>query len=421
MTAAADFTTSYCSNDNTGSTDVFNWTWQSNGKCTEHCNSQGTFAFAVIQFKDCWCSNYIPAQQVDTSDCMVNCPGFPAEKCGDADKGLYIYIKLDGSPSGTQGGSQPTSARVSSATPLPSSTRKPSSSKAITVSTICFLALQVYIILPFSPPPVSLSVLSVSLVHHLSLSLSLCCFASSASVTSLVTPDPETIIRTVSRAAPTSTVYTLFASTSATPSAKLSTTLKTVSSNANEQPMTSTWVVTESGAVVTRTIIVAPTLSPAMSGSSSSGSNTGAIVGGVVGGVLGLLAIVGAVFFVLWRRRKQQREEQGQVDASGITRNTSTMSKAGLLGHTTEKDTQYPPQIMTNFGSGSQKSRYDGESSTPNTGSERRYSQPLVIDSRLDPRAVLTFHGANVSRESIGSIDDSRDYGRQLNVRNPDP
>lgn len=315
MTAAADFTTSYCSNDNTGSTDVFNWTWQSNGKCTEHCNSQGTFAFAVIQFKDCWCSNYIPAQQVDTSDCMVNCPGFPAEKCGDADKGLYIYIKLDGSPSGTQGGSQPTSAR----------------------------------------------------------------------------------------------------------SAKLSTTLKTVSSNANEQPMTSTWVVTESGAVVTRTIIVAPTLSPAMSGSSSSGSNTGAIVGGVVGGVLGLLAIVGAVFFVLWRRRKQQREEQGQVDASGITRNTSTMSKAGLLGHTTEKDTQYPPQIMTNFGSGSQKSRYDGESSTPNTGSERRYSQPLVIDSRLDPRAVLTFHGANVSRESIGSIDDSRDYGRQLNVRNPDP
>lgn len=62
----------------------------------------------------------------------------------------------------------------------------------------------------------------------------------------------------------------------------------------------------------------------------------------------------------------------------------------------------------------------------------------MMIDSRLNPETVLMYHPtfAN-SRESLGSIDDSRDYGRQLNVsimthgpmygtnimqvRNPDP
>ena len=90
------------------------------------------------------------------------------------------------------------------------------------------------------------------------------------------------------------------------------------------------------------------------------------------------------------------------------------MSKAGLLGNNAEKDIQYPPQIMTNFST--QGSRHDGDSISPITASDRRYSQPLMIDSRLDPRAVLTFHGASVSRDSLASIDDSRDYGRQLNV-----
>ncbi|CAO2651554.1 Nn.00g041240.m01.CDS01 [Neocucurbitaria sp. VM-36] len=317
MPATADFTVSYCSNQNTGSTDdVFNWTWQSNGKCTDHCNSQGTYAFAVIQYKDCWCTNYIPADQEDTSGCMVDCPGFPSEKCGDKDKGLYIYIKLDGSPSGTQGGSQPTS----------------------------------------------------------------------------------------------------------TDSPKTSSTLKPVPATTEEDPMTSTWVVTESGAIITRTVVVSPSSVPARTEGNSGGKNTGAIVGGVVGGVLGLLAIIGVVFFALWRRRKQQQEQQqGQVGgSSGITRNTSTMSKAGLLGNHGEKDIQYPPQIMTNFSTHG-SSRHDGDSISPITASDRRYSQPLMIDSRLDPRAVLTFHGANVSRDSLASIDDSRDYGRQLNVRNPDP
>lgn len=110
------------------------WTWQSNGKCTDHCNSQGTYAFAVIQYTDCWCTNYIPSTTTDISSCQKDCPGYPSEKCGDKDEGLYIYIELAGQPSGTAGGGSQPSSTVSSATPAPSSTDSPSSD-ATTVST----------------------------------------------------------------------------------------------------------------------------------------------------------------------------------------------------------------------------------------------------------------------------------------------
>lgn len=182
--------------------------------------------------------------------------------------------------------------------------------------------------------------------------------------------------------------------------------------------MTSVWVVTESGAIVTKTLLVAPTEAPAtMTGTTSSGSKTGAIAGGVVGGLLGLAAIVGAVFFALWRRRKQQKTEQYDDQASGssgITRNASTMSKAGLIGGAAEKEIQPPPKIVTTFAP--HVTRHDLDQISPIRASDHRYSQPVMIDSRLDPRAVLTFHGSNVSRESLASMDDSRDYGRQLNV-----
>ncbi|KAL6702586.1 hypothetical protein ACN47E_001343 [Coniothyrium glycines] len=339
MSATAQFVTSYCSTQNTGSTDLFYWQWQSNGKCSDHCNALGTYAFAVIKYTDCWCSNYIPEQQTDTSECQVDCPGFPDNKCGDKDKGLYIYIKLAGSPSGTQGASKPTSASVSSnAIPLPSSTEGSSSPE--------------------------------------------------------VTTDTE----------PSSTMTTRTSAANNAPATE-------------DAPITTPTVVTESGVVITRTVVVTPTSGAART--NQGGSNTGAIVGGAVGGVAGVLAIIGGILFLLWRRRKQQQEQgDGASDSlAGISRNVSTMSKAGLLGGRREKEPQYPSPVVTSFGS--QRSRRDGDSISPITASDRRHSQPIMVDSRLNPRAVLTFHG-NDSRESIGTIDDSRDYGRQLNVVNPD-
>jgi cell wall integrity and stress response component len=184
------------------------------------------------------------------------------------------------------------------------------------------------------------------------------------------------------------------------------------------QPVTTPTVVTESGRIVTKTVVFTPTAAASETGSSDSKSNVGAIAGGVAGGVIALLAVVGGILFVLWRKRRQQdHDHEGHGNGSaGISRNVSTMSRAGLLGGRGEKS---PSQLVTTFGS--QRSRHDDESITPVTPSTRRLSQPILVDSRLNPTAVLTFHGANASRESLGSIDDSRDYGRQLNVRNPDP
>ncbi|KAH7067832.1 hypothetical protein FB567DRAFT_256668 [Paraphoma chrysanthemicola] len=376
---------SYCSSQNTGNTDVYTWDYQSNGNCTNHCTQEGSFAFAVIQWKDCYCSNYIPSQQVNINQCQQGCPGFPAEHCGNIDDGLYIYIKMSGQPSGTVGGSRPTSAIVSSSPP-PVSTQAPSSTQIIT------------------PPSARPSQLSSSVRRP-----------GTATVTQTVVSVPPIVtVRPPSSASTAS-------STSTRPSS---------APQPTEDPQTSVQVITQSGAVITRTVVQTPSSNPSASSAPArtdkdDGPNVGAIAGGVAGGVVGLLAIIGLVGFVLWRRRKQQRQAQdeGQMGSSGssggITRNTSTMSKAGLLGGATEVDHQYPPRIATNYST--QNSRYGTDHESISPISNRRNSQPLMIDSRLNPNAVITFAAANASRESVASLDDSRDYGRQLNVRNPDP
>jgi cell wall integrity and stress response component len=320
---AADWQYPYCSSLNTGEQDTsYTWPYQSNGNCTNHCKEEGgSWAFAVIQFTNCWCSNYVPGVTADSGDCLQDCPGFPDEKCGNKNKDLYIYVQMDGQPSGTKGGSQP------------SSTAAPPSSKQQQQQ---------------SQTPTSKK------------------------------PSPTQ--------APSQT----------------------------QEPVTVPTLVTESGNVITRTVVITPTAAAPAPDESKDSPNVGAIAGGVAGGIIGLLAIIGIILFVLWRRRKQQQDEQ--EGGSGITRNVSTMSRAGLLGGRTEKS---PTPLTTTFGS--QRSRPDDESITAMTPSSRRLSQPILVDSRLNPAAVLTFHGANLSRESLGSIDDSRDYGRQLNVRNPDP
>jgi hypothetical protein len=383
------FTQSYCSTQNTGTDDAFFWTWQSNGKCTDHCNSEGTYAFAVIQYTNCWCTNYVPSTTTDITSCQKGCPGYTDEKCGDKDAGLYIYIELSGKPSGTAGGSQPSSTPVSSVTPVPSSTDSPSTSDAV---------------IPSSAQP-------------------------SQRTTSRGQPSFQTVTQTVIEEAPTSTVTSTRHQSSAafTPTAPSSSdntpssTLRTVVTSAAADPSTSVQVITESGAVVTRTVIYQPTQGSSTFEPTNKGSNnTGAIVGGVVGGVAAIAAIVGGILFFLWRRRKQQRV--AEEHQTSITRNTSTMSKAGLLGgRAVATDPHYPPPIATNVSASG--SRHDGESISPISGSQRRYSQPMMIDSRLNPETVLMYHPTfgNHSRESLGSIDDSRDYGRQLNVRNPDP
>ncbi|KAJ2993132.1 hypothetical protein NUW58_g1938 [Xylaria curta] len=98
----------YCASINTGTTPTNSSIWQSNGLCHDFCVNQ-TFAFAIVQHHECWCSNYVPAKadQVDTGKCSDTCPGWKYETCGADD--LYGYIALGLAPSGTAGGS-PTSS-----------------------------------------------------------------------------------------------------------------------------------------------------------------------------------------------------------------------------------------------------------------------------------------------------------------------
>ena len=74
--------------------------YQSNGACSTSCAG---YAFAVVQYKSCWCSNYIPAITLSAGSCGVACPGYPYENCGDASSGLFGYVALGKAPLGTQG------------------------------------------------------------------------------------------------------------------------------------------------------------------------------------------------------------------------------------------------------------------------------------------------------------------------------
>ncbi|KAF2126020.1 hypothetical protein P153DRAFT_83414 [Dothidotthia symphoricarpi CBS 119687] len=376
----------YCSSQNTATGDAFFWTFQSNGKCTDYCNGLGTYAFAVIQYTNCWCSNYIPSDQADLSGCQVDCPGFPDDKCGSKDDDLYIYLSLGAKASGTVGGSKSTSTTSTTTSTSTTSTSSSAATSSAPAPTSTRIATSAAAITPTPAPPREVS-------------------------TSRRMSGPATVIQTVVGSVMTTTVAPSPTSTSAIPSARASTTLQTIPSSVDhDQDQTTVQVVTESGSIVTRTVVLTPSNASSSQTSTRSKSNTAAIVGGVVGGVAGIALVIGGILFFLWRRRRQQSEEQHSP--ASITRNTSTMSKAGLLGGKTEKGIQYPPKISTRFGS--QNSRQDCESISP--GSGRRYSQPLVFDSRLNPTQLMVFDNS-----SHGSIDDSHDYGRRLGVANPDP
>lgn len=67
--AAADpsVAVAYCASLNTASTSANYSTFQSEGLCYDFCNDDG-YALGVLQSNNCWCSNYVPGDSVDTSN-----------------------------------------------------------------------------------------------------------------------------------------------------------------------------------------------------------------------------------------------------------------------------------------------------------------------------------------------------------------
>lgn len=60
-----------------------------------------SFAFAILQDSNCWCSNYVPGAETSSKDkCNKQCPGYPDDLCGG--NNLYGYISLNKDPIGTK-------------------------------------------------------------------------------------------------------------------------------------------------------------------------------------------------------------------------------------------------------------------------------------------------------------------------------
>lgn len=122
----------YCSSINTASMAANHSIYQSDGLCYGFC--AGDFALAIVQDDSCWCSNFVPSQdvQVATSQCSKACPGFPDDVCG-AD-GLFGYMLLQIQPSGTVG-AQSSSTTTSSSSTKTTANDATSTSETPTVST----------------------------------------------------------------------------------------------------------------------------------------------------------------------------------------------------------------------------------------------------------------------------------------------
>ncbi|KAL2357822.1 Wsc4-like protein [Cryomyces antarcticus] len=318
-------TQKYCSNQNTGSSfnKVFN-TWQSNGACYQTCVD--SYAFAVIQGQYCWCSNYIPANQLSVSSCSDSCPGYPDERCGSSSSNLYGYIALRRPAFGTAGSSAAASSTQASRTIQAASTSQPPSSTQ-------------------SPS------------------------SSQASLSSTQAP----------------------------------------SSTKTPTPVTSIVVVTISGAIVTQTVTSTPaapaegSLQPVRAGLSG-----GAIAGVVMGTLVGLAALAAAMLFFLLRRRGNNAGGDAESSKpSGPQRNTSVLSRTGLLSQD-----KLDPLVIPATWRHSNTTNLDSDGVSPMD--EKRISKPLVYDQRLNPSALLQHD--NGSRASVGTMQDHRDYARPLKV-----
>lgn len=145
----------------------------------------------------------------------------------------------------------------------------------------------------------------------------------------------------------------------------------------------------------------------------NNGLSNGAVAGITIGSLIGAAVVGALIFFCCWRRKRQQR------DGGGLNRNTSVLSKVGLLRSNSNGHSAVPPRINTSGLQGLDNGpRSAGTLESGSQMSESRRSRPVFVDNRLNPNAL--FSQANASRVSIGTLQDNQDYSRPLEIRNPD-
>ncbi|KZF22905.1 hypothetical protein L228DRAFT_268280 [Xylona heveae TC161] len=421
----------YCSSQNTGSS--FNSVsniYQSNGACSDTCKSN--YAFAILQGSSCWCSNYVPSSTTSTGSCNQNCPGYPDDKCGNESEGLYGYIALGNSPSGTaaassssqSSGQKPSTSSTSTSQAVSSQTHpvNPSTPTHLTPS----LQSSVLVIL-VQPSSVSVS-LSTTRLTPFSIQTTPSAKPSTVRETVTASQSPSVIISVITNTPSTTSTSSQSTSTSTSAdstSTSSSSTSSTPSPTSSPQPAEespTTWTPTPVTTVMTitgqvRTVTMTPTVAPSsvlpVSKHSDGGffSHAGKVAGLFVGIALIILLVAGMIFFCCWRRRQHLRDVAAESTSSeeGPSRRPSrTMSENGLLsGFMGEK----VPSTSSH--------RAGSSENDPEPGRSGRL--PRVVDQRLDPTSLYSPVHDNSSRASVRSLRDDQDYSRRvLRLTNPD-
>lgn len=148
------------------------------------------------------------------------------------------------------------------------------------------------------------------------------------------------------------------------------------------------------------------------------GLSSGAIAGIVIGVLLGVSFLALAFCFCWYRPRRKHQEANEVITSNPPQRESSVLSRVGLLGAASK---QYAPRPLPKI----RTSGFGGRDTGPNSQetispmSQRRNSQPMFIDNRLNPNA-MTQH-PNASKSSVSTLQDNQDYSRPvLTIRNPD-
>ncbi|KAL8946516.1 MAG: hypothetical protein Q9222_007102 [Ikaeria aurantiellina] len=431
--------------------------YQSNGKCHDHC--QASYAFAVVQGKNCWCSNYAPADTTSIGSCSSPCPGFPYEQCGSDSS--FGYISLNIAPLGTVGASQSQSPATSSVQVTTSTSQvvsnpilSPTSSGPSPFSVKASFSTSVVAVSQLSSKTVlghstsssssSLTTLIPSISSSLTASMQIPPIPRPVTVqqttpsTSFATTT-ETTTRSTPVQSPTQYVpvpITLTTSSTPHPSPTTSTTPSTVApptSSKTGSSSTSTWTPTPITSVMTvtgqvKTITITPTAPPAEIAAAQSQdggfmSHPGKVAGLFVGiGLIICLLAAALIWFFFRRRRRRAETETLASTAGGATpqRQQSKLSTMGLLGGTRQSNNRRSvPTIQTSgWGPGNNSTE---KSPTETPIDYRRTSYPRIVDQRLEPAALWNPLQDNGSHVSIRSFRDDQDYSRRmLRVANPD-
>nr|KAG7880461.1 hypothetical protein KL937_002023 [Ogataea polymorpha]KAG7889257.1 hypothetical protein KL936_002831 [Ogataea polymorpha]KAG7894708.1 hypothetical protein KL908_002080 [Ogataea polymorpha]KAG7899698.1 hypothetical protein KL935_003239 [Ogataea polymorpha]KAG7906538.1 hypothetical protein KL907_002178 [Ogataea polymorpha] len=232
--------------------------------CSSECSSYKYIA--LTNGNECYCGDDEPSSSDSSNSCDTSCDGYPSEKCGGSD--AYTVYGL----SDNDAYDNWSSSGVSSSTgwsSVSSSTLSPSSSSSI-------------------PSSSSLSTAQTTQT------------SSSSSSTQESTSSTQTPTET-----PTTSSQSSSSSTSPTVTATVLT--STVSKEGSKQ--TTVVYITQSTSLSS-----ASASADSSSRSDSKSSNKGAIIGGAVGGAVGASILIGGIFFLIFRRRRDSGDDMAVDD-----------------------------------------------------------------------------------------------------------